>query len=95
MEKGGSMTKAGLILKAIVLDIEAANSQNSAITPIDRILQKIYKLDQPGREHFQSYMRHKWRLKHKPSTLRTAQDVASTTSWTRHRFRFSEPISFE
>jgi integrase/recombinase XerD len=64
------MTKAGLILSAIVLDIEAAYSRNAAVTPIDRILQKISRLDPPGREHFESYMRHKWRMNHKPSTLK-------------------------
>lgn len=70
MERGGSMTKAGLLLKAIVLDIEAANSRNTATSPIDRILQKISILDPPGREHFESYMRYKWRMNHKPNTLK-------------------------
>jgi hypothetical protein len=42
------MTKAGSILKAIFSDIEAANCR----TPIDRILQRISKLDLPAREHF-------------------------------------------
>ncbi len=59
------MTKAGSILKAIVSDIEVVNYQ----PPIDRILQRISKLDLPGREHFESYMLYKWRMNHKPSTL--------------------------
>jgi integrase/recombinase XerD len=60
------MTKAGSILRAIFSDIEATNYQ----TPIDRILQRISKLDLPDREHFESYMRHKWRMNHKQSTLK-------------------------
>jgi site-specific recombinase XerD len=72
------MTKAGLLLKTIVLDIEAANSRNAAVTPIDRILQKISNLDPPGREHFESYMRHKWRLNHKPSTLKGSYNALSS-----------------
>jgi integrase/recombinase XerD len=66
------MTKAGLILRAIVLDIEAANSQNLVVTPIDRILQKISKLDLSGKEHFENYMLYKWRMNHKPSTLKSS-----------------------
>ena len=38
-------------------------------TPIDRILQKLSPLDLPAKEHFERYMRHKWRLNHKPRTL--------------------------
>jgi integrase/recombinase XerD len=72
------MTKAGLILRAIVLDIEAAYSRNAAVTPINRILQKISNLDSPGREHFESYMRHKWRMNHKPSTLKGSFSALSS-----------------
>ena len=43
--------------------------QHSAQTPIERFLQKLSRLDLPAKEHFESYMRHKWRLNHKPSTL--------------------------
>jgi integrase/recombinase XerD len=45
------------------------NYYNVAASPIDRILEKISKMEIPGREHFESYMRHKWRMNHKPSTL--------------------------
>jgi site-specific recombinase XerD len=72
------MTKAGLILRAIALDIEAANSRNTVIPQIDRILQKIAKLDPPGREHFESYMRHKWRMNHKPNTLKGSYNALSS-----------------
>jgi len=71
------MTKAGLILKAIVSDIDAANYQNAVDTPIDRIFQKFSKVDIPCREHFESYMRHKWRMNHKPSTLKSSSHTVS------------------
>jgi len=38
-------------------------------TPIDRILQKLSCLELPAKEHVERYMRHKWRLNHKPRTL--------------------------
>jgi site-specific recombinase XerD len=71
------MTKAGLILKAIVSEIDAANDQD-VDTPIDRILQKTSRLDLPGREHFESYLRHKWRMNHKPSTLKGSAHAVSS-----------------
>jgi len=64
------MTKAGLILRAIISDIEPVNQRTAVESPIDRILQKISRLDLPDRGHFESYMRHKWRMNHKPSTLK-------------------------
>jgi site-specific recombinase XerD len=45
------------------------NYYNVIDSPIDRILQKISKMELPEREHFESYIRHKWRMNHKPSTL--------------------------
>jgi integrase/recombinase XerD len=38
-------------------------------TPIDRILQKLSCMELPAKEHFECYMRHKWRMNHKPRTL--------------------------
>ena len=49
--------------------IEAVNYLTAADSPIDRILQKVYKMELPDREHFESYMLHKWRMNHQPSTL--------------------------
>jgi len=49
--------------------IEAVNYLTVADSPIDRILQKISKMELPDREHLESYMRYKWRMNHKPSTL--------------------------
>src|SRR4030042_1787518 len=41
-------------------------------TPIERILQKLSGMELPAKEHFERYMRHKWRLNHKPRTLRSS-----------------------
>ncbi len=38
-------------------------------TPIDRILQKLSCMKLPAKEHLEGYLRHKWRLNHKPRTL--------------------------
>jgi integrase/recombinase XerD len=50
-------------------EIEAVNYLTAPDSAIDRILQNISKKELPQREHFESYMRHKWRMNHKPSTL--------------------------
>jgi site-specific recombinase XerD len=67
------MTKAGLVLKAI----SAATQQPAVESPIDCILKKISRLDIPDREHLESYMRHKWRMNHKPSTLKGSSHAVS------------------
>ena len=46
-----------------------AHQQHPAQTPIEKFLQKLSRLDLPAKEHFENYLRHKWRLNHKPSTL--------------------------
>jgi integrase/recombinase XerD len=43
--------------------------QPLAQAPIDRILQKLSRMELPAQEHFERYLRHKWRLNHKRSTL--------------------------
>ena len=48
---------------------EVLREQLLSSTPIDRILQKLSRMELPAKEHFESYMRHKWRLNHKPRTL--------------------------
>ena len=57
-----------IISRPLSSEIEV-NFHNVVDSPIDRILQKISKMELPEREHFESYMRHKWRMNHKPSTL--------------------------
>jgi site-specific recombinase XerD len=41
-------------------------------TAIDQVFQKISRLEVPAKEHFECYMRHKWRLNHKPRTLQSS-----------------------
>jgi integrase/recombinase XerC/integrase/recombinase XerD len=57
-----------IISRPLSSEIEV-NFHNVVDSPIDRILQKISKMELPDREHFEIYMRHKWRMNHKPSTL--------------------------
>jgi len=70
------MTQSSAILRAIICEIAAVNfnsvaeTPKVAETPIDRILKRILVLDLPGSEHLENYMRHKWRMNHKPSTLK-------------------------
>ncbi len=63
------MTEAGSILRASISDIKAVDHHTAVGSLIDRILQKISKVELPGTEHFEKYMRHKWRMNHKPHTL--------------------------
>jgi site-specific recombinase XerD len=39
---------------------------------IDRILGQISEMEVPCREHVEHYMRYKWRMNHKPSTLKAS-----------------------
>jgi len=48
---------------------EVLREQHFSQTPIDPILQKLSRMELPAKEHFERYMRHKWRLNHKPKTL--------------------------
>jgi site-specific recombinase XerD len=48
---------------------EVVREQPLSPTPIDRILQKLSCIEFPAKDHLGSYMRHKWRLNHKPRTL--------------------------
>ena len=48
---------------------EVVREQPLSPTPIDRILQKLSCMELPAKEHFERYLRHKWRLNHKPKTL--------------------------
>ncbi len=48
------------------------HQQHPAKSPIERFLEKLSRLELPAKEHFESYMRHKWRLNHKRSTLQSS-----------------------
>jgi site-specific recombinase XerD len=63
------MTQGQLINNESVKSDEVVREQPLSPTPIDRILQKLSCLEYPAKEHFECYMRHKWRLNHKPKTL--------------------------
>ena len=64
------MTQGQLISnESIKCEDEVVREQPLSPTPIDRILQKLSWLELPAKEHLERYMRHKWRLNHKRSTL--------------------------
>jgi integrase/recombinase XerD len=48
---------------------EGLREQRISQTPIDPILQKLSCMELPAKEHFERYLRHKWRLNHKARTL--------------------------
>jgi len=48
---------------------EVLREQLLSPTPIDHILQRLSRIELPAKEHFERYMRHKWRINHKPRTL--------------------------
>ena len=64
------MTQEHLITnESIQSGSERVREEPLSPTPIDRILQKLSCLEFPAKEHFERYMRHKWRMNHKPRTL--------------------------
>jgi site-specific recombinase XerD len=68
-EKGGDMTQVQPAIESVKSETAVPHQQYPEQPPIDRILQKLSHLELPAKEHFESYMRHKWRLNHKRSTL--------------------------
>ena len=64
------MTQGQLISnESIKSEDEVVREEPLSPAPIDRILQKLVCLELPAKGHFESYLRHKWRLNHKPKTL--------------------------
>jgi integrase/recombinase XerD len=64
------MTKVQPITnESVKSESEVLREQHLVQTPIDHILQKLSRMELPAKEHFECYMRHKWRLNHKPKTL--------------------------
>ena len=55
--------------ESVKSESEVLREQDLSQTPIDHILQRLSHMELPAKEHFERYMRHKWRLNHKPSTL--------------------------
>ncbi len=58
--------------------VEAVDYQEVADSPIESILKKIARKEFPEKEHFENYMRHKWRMNRKPSTLKGSFQAVST-----------------
>jgi len=56
-------------IESIQSECEVLREQHPEPTPIDHILQRLSHKELPAKEHFERYMRHKWRLNHKPRTL--------------------------
>ena len=55
--------------ESVEAEKEELHEQPLSPTPIDRILQKLSFTELPAKDHLERYMRHKWRLNHKPRTL--------------------------
>ncbi len=55
--------------ESVEAESEELREQHFEQTPIDPILQKLSRMELPAKEHFERYLRHKWRLNHKPRTL--------------------------
>jgi len=55
--------------ESVKSETEVLREQPFLPIPIDRILQKLSCIELPAKEHLERYMRHKWRLNHKPRTL--------------------------
>lgn len=67
------MTKVEPITnESVKSESEELRKQRPALTPIDHILQKLSPLELPAKEYFERYMRHKWRMNHKPKTLQSS-----------------------
>jgi integrase/recombinase XerD len=41
-------------------------------TALDRVLERLSPLDLPAKDHFERYLRHKWRANHKPKTIESS-----------------------
>jgi integrase/recombinase XerD len=67
------MTKVEPITnKSVRSESEEPREQPLSPTPIERILQKLSCIELPAKDHLERYMRHKWRLNHKPRTLQSS-----------------------
>jgi len=63
------MTQTPSIFERPSGNFEAVRERYSLQTPIERVLEKLYFLDIPGKDHFEGYLRHKWRVNHKAHTI--------------------------
>lgn len=54
------------------VESEAPRQQPPAHILIDHLLQKLSRLELPAKAYFERYLRHKWRMNHKPKTLQSS-----------------------
>ena len=66
------------IIEQFFSEPELVDFHNTAEPSLDRFLQKISEMEMPGKEHVEMYMRHKWRMNHRPSTLKGSFHAVST-----------------
>lgn len=55
--------------KPITHPSHGSNIEVRERTAIDRVLGKLAIVDHPAKEHLEDYLRHKWRVNHKPKTI--------------------------
>ena len=53
-------------------NLEAIHNRRSPQTHRDRVLERLSRIEVPGKEHFESYLQHKWRVNHKARTIDSA-----------------------
>ena len=66
------MTQTTPVISGLTSNFETVPDQHASHTTIDRVLERLSCLELPGKEHFESYMRHKWRMNHKPKTINSS-----------------------
>jgi site-specific recombinase XerD len=64
------MTQVESTTNEAVKSGSAGRSQGHLVqSAIEQILKNLSRIELPAKEHLERYLRHKWRLNHKPSTL--------------------------
>lgn len=57
------------VSESVKRESEVLREQHRAQVPIDHILKRLSPMELPAKEHFESYLRHKVRVNHKPKTI--------------------------
>ena len=80
------MTQVESTTKEAVKSNSAGIGQGHLVqSPIEQILKNLSRIELPAKEPFGRYLRHKWRLNHKPSTLqgsftsRSARSISASS----------------
>jgi integrase/recombinase XerD len=67
------MTQVEATTNEAVKSKSAGRSQGHLLqSPIEQLLNRLSRIELPAKEHFEHYLRHKWRLNHKPRTLHSS-----------------------